>query len=147
MTISKFINKGIEFKFLKALKFLCALLVAAQLFLISSPAALAQTIGPCVADRADIAIPCTRDLNPCGNPSVCSCPDGYTYNQSVGECLIEDISLADGPGKPVENKCVFPPKSVCTQDINVCGNPSICACPQGKEYNNVIGSCVIQLPY
>ncbi|NEQ87671.1 MAG: hypothetical protein F6K26_49090 [Moorea sp. SIO2I5] len=46
--------------------------------------------------------------------------DGYSYDASVGACMIDDISMADGPGKPVESKCTFPSKSICTQDINGC---------------------------
>ena len=147
MKILKVIKNGIDFKFDQVLKMLCALLVAAQLFLISSPPAIAQPISPCVLDPADIAVPCTRDINHCGNPRVCLCPDGYSYDASVGECMIEDISMAGGPGKPVDSKCAFPPNSICTQDINGCGQSSICACPEGTEYSALTGSCVIPLPY
>lgn len=71
MKILKVLKNGMDFKFDQALKVLCALLVAAQLFLTSPPPAIAQPIGPCVLNRADIVIPCTRDINPCGNPRVC----------------------------------------------------------------------------
>ncbi|NEO65264.1 MAG: hypothetical protein F6J98_34680, partial [Moorea sp. SIO4G2] len=60
MKILKVIKNGMDFKFAPALKVLCALLVAAQLFLSSAPGAIAQPIGPCVLNLADIAVPCTR---------------------------------------------------------------------------------------
>ncbi|NES83548.1 MAG: hypothetical protein F6K10_20255 [Moorea sp. SIO2B7] len=34
----------------------------------SATPAIAQPIGPCVLDPADIGVPCTRDINRCGNP-------------------------------------------------------------------------------
>ncbi|NEO49911.1 MAG: hypothetical protein F6K55_39785 [Moorea sp. SIO4A3] len=33
--------------------------------------------------------------------------DGYSYDASVGACMIDDISMADGPGKPVDSKCTL----------------------------------------
>ncbi|NET82251.1 MAG: hypothetical protein F6J94_09980 [Moorea sp. SIO1F2] len=145
--ILKVIKNGMNFKFAQALKVLCALLVAAQLFLTSAPPAIAQPIGPCVLDPADIGVPCTRDINPCGNPSICLCPDGYSYDQSVGKCMIKDISMAGGPGKPVDSKCAIPPQGICTRDINACGYPSICQCPGGTEYSALTGSCEVQVGY
>jgi len=125
-------------------KLFCAFLLVAQLFFISSPAAIAQPVGPCAIDSSEFI--CTRDINPCGNPSICMCPEGYSYNASVGACLVEDLYLADGPGAPVESKCAFPPQGICTQDINVCGQASICQCPEGTQYSPVIGECIIDLP-
>ncbi|NER48512.1 MAG: hypothetical protein F6J92_17770 [Symploca sp. SIO1A3] len=125
-------------------KLFCACLLVAQLFFISSPAAIAQPAGPCVADYPEL--PCTRDINPCGNPSQCICPPGYSYNASVGACLVDDLYLADGPGAPVESKCTSPPQDICTLDINVCGNASICMCPDGTTYSPVIGECIVDLP-
>ncbi|AOW99255.1 hypothetical protein BJP34_07105 [Moorena producens PAL-8-15-08-1] len=136
-----------DFKFAPALKVLWALLVAAQLFLSSAPGAIAQPIGPCVLNLADIAVPCTRDINPCGNPSFCQCPPAYSYDASVGKCIIEDIRLADGPGEPVEGKFSIPPQGICTADINVCGYPTICQCPGGSKYSDLTGSCEVQLGY
>ncbi|NEP49648.1 MAG: hypothetical protein F6K65_12885 [Moorea sp. SIO3C2] len=144
MKILKVLKNGMDFKFAPALKVLCALLVAAQLFLTSATPAIAQPIGPCVVSPQSI---CTRDLNPCGNPSQCLCPPAYSYDASVGSCMIDDINMADGPGKPVEGKCSIPPQGICTADINVCGQSSICKCPGGTEYSALIGSCVIPLPY
>ncbi|NEO40263.1 MAG: hypothetical protein F6J90_29525 [Moorea sp. SIOASIH] len=77
MKILKVLKNGMDFKFDQALKVLCALLVAAQLFLSSAPPAIAQGIGPCVVSPPSI---CTRDLNPCGNPGFCQCPDGYSFD-------------------------------------------------------------------
>ncbi len=145
MLTSKSIKRVINFKMSRIFKLFCAFLLVVQLFFMSSPAAIAQPIGPCVADTS--TVPCTRDINPCGNPSQCLCPPEYSYDASVGACLVDNIDLADGPGKPVESKCTFPSKGPCTLDINVCGHSSICSCPEGTQYSPLIGSCVIPLPY
>ena len=34
---------------------------------------------------------CTRDLNPAGFASICECGTGFTYDQRVGLCLVDDI--------------------------------------------------------
>jgi len=145
MLTSKSIKRVINFNMSRIFKLFCAFLLVAQLFFISSPAAIAQPVGPCAIDYSEL--PCTRDLNPCGNPSQCICPEGYSYDASVGACLVEDLYLAGGPGAPIESKCTFPSKGPCTADINVCGQASICACPGGTTYSPVIGQCVIPLPY
>ena len=138
----------IKFNISTILRVICVVLLATQLFFVGSPdqasnTAIAQTIGPCVVQAGPL---CTKDINLCGNPSFCECPKGYSYNKSVGKCLIRNISQADGPGEqPVRSKCAFKPTSICTLDINVCGHPSICACPEGTKYNPRIGSCVIPL--
>lgn len=137
----------IKFNISAVLRVICSVLLATQLFFIGSPdqasnTAIAQTIGSCVVEAGPL---CTRDLNPCGNASFCECPKGYSYDDAVGTCLIRNISEADSPGMPVRSKCGFPPNSICTLDINVCGNASICACPDGTIYSPITGQCIIQL--
>jgi len=100
------------------------------------------------ADGACVIAPnsiCTMDINTCGNPSLCMCPDGYVYNKAVGKCIIDKLSMASSPGAPIESKCAVNPNSICTRDINPCGNPSICKCPEGHTYNQVIGKCITDL--
>lgn len=100
---------------------------------------------------------CTRDLNQCGNPSVCQCPAGYTYDPVIGQCL-HDVARTDTASShhPTDRKaamaltqelvyahaCVLEPQGICTRDRNQCGNPSICQCPHGYTYNPVVGACV-----
>lgn len=117
-------------------------LLLAFLLLIYSPVASAKPIGACVQDPTGI---CTRDINPCGNPSVCGCSEGYTYNASIGKCLIDDIGLANDAGVEVKSRCALEPKGICTQDINQCGHASICQCPDNTTYSPVIGQCVKKL--
>ena len=139
----------IKFNISAILRVIFAVLLATQLFFVGSPdqasnTAIAQTIGPCVVDAGPL---CTEDINPCGNASLCECPRGYVYKPAIGKCLIRNLYQADGPGKPVRSKCAFPPNSICTRDINVCGHASICACPDGTTYSPVIGQCIIPVPY
>ena len=42
--------------------------------------------GGCVTDPPKGAI-CTRDINACGNPSSCTCEEGFAWNDVVGKCL------------------------------------------------------------
>jgi hypothetical protein len=88
---------------------------------------------------------CTRDINPCGNAGICKCPAGYVYDQAVGLCIIDDMSKASEPGASIESKCAVNPNGICTMDINRCGNPSICQCPDGHIYNPVVGKCIVDL--
>lgn len=135
-------------RFSTALKVLTAFLFAVQLFLMVSPAAMAQNDMPAVIAPESI---CTRDYNPCGNASICACPDGYEYNASVGLCSIEDINDATSRGLDnisVKSSCsinalVLPVP--CTRDINPLGYPSRCQCPGESEYNELFGQCVLPL--
>ncbi|MEO1373492.1 MAG: hypothetical protein AAFW70_04020 [Cyanobacteria bacterium J06635_10] len=94
---------------------------------------------------------CTRDINQCGNASICSCPDGYEYNASVGYCLIDDIYNATSRGFDnlgVKSSCSIQAQALptlCTRDINELGYPSLCACPGDSEYNQLFAQCVIPL--
>ncbi|NEO92416.1 MAG: hypothetical protein F6K56_20150 [Moorea sp. SIO3G5] len=81
-------------RFSRPLKAIFAFLMAVQLFLMVSPAAIAQEM-PAVISPDGI---CTRDYNPCGNSSICACPDGYEYDANVGYCLIDDIYQATSRG-------------------------------------------------
>jgi hypothetical protein len=89
--------------------------------------------------------PCTRDINPCGNPSMCVCPEGYDYNAAMGQCVIDDISKASHSMPPIQGSCVIPPSGMCTLDINPCGHPSMCQCPEGSRYNATVGQCIKEL--
>ena len=128
--------------FSRVLRFVGAFLLVVQLLLIASPSVFAD---PAVINPFDINVPCTRDLNPCGNPSQCLCPGGYSYDASIGACLIDDISLAE-PAYFEGNQCTFDP-DITTRDINPAGYPSMGACEGGSEYNPLIGKCVVQLYY
>lgn len=119
-------------------KIISALLFSLLLFAYS-PVASAKPIGPCVQEPTGV---CTRDINACGNPSVCGCSPGYSYDASIGKCLIDDITLADGAGIEVKSRCATKPQGICTQDINQCGNASACECPEGATYNPVVGQCI-----
>ena len=89
---------------------------------------------------------CTRDLNECGNPSVCQCPVAYTYNPATGQCDYAFKKLqTSGAEKCKKPDCSIDPKSVCTLDRNECGNPSFCVCPKGYEYNPATKKCDIDL--
>ncbi|MDJ0702381.1 MAG: hypothetical protein QNJ46_03795 [Leptolyngbyaceae cyanobacterium MO_188.B28] len=135
-------------RFSMALKIICTFLMAVQLFLMASPTAMAQEDVPAVKIPEDI---CTLDLNPCGNSSICNCPDGYGYDANVGFCLIDDIDQATSRGfddRSVKSSCSFqaqPLPTICTKDINPLGYPSSCACPGNSEYNELFGQCVLQL--
>jgi hypothetical protein len=119
----------------------------------------------CGCMQADLDVPCsmtpagacTRDINHCGHPSACQCPTGYTYDPIVGQCLRDIAGVgtefyqrpADRTATivPLEEQaashaCVLKPEGICTQDINPCGNPSSCQCPNGYAYNPVVGTCV-----
>ncbi len=96
---------------------------------------------------------CTEDINECGNASACQCPAGYTYDAAAGQCL---LNLANGgsassSGKTTKqavksaSKCVVPPTGVCTEDINQCGNASVCQCAKGFHYSPALGACLKDL--
>lgn len=136
-------------RFLSVLRILCAFVVSLQFFLMVSPTAMAQEMPAVMPPEG----PCTLDINPCGNPSMCACPDGYEYNASVKLCSIENISQATDPGlepRFVESSCsiqafLLPIPIACTRDINPLGYPSHCACPSGTRYNELFAHCVIPL--
>lgn len=98
---------------------------------------------------------CTRDINECGHASHCTCPEGYSYNGAVAECLYDfgaavndEQSTSNSFESPDDNstqQCVLPPGDTCTRDINECGNPSQCSCPDGYEYNAAINKCLLIL--
>jgi hypothetical protein len=141
------VEKGKNMKrFSTVLKVLTAFLLAVQLFLMVSPAAMAQDDMPAVKVPESI---CTMDYNQCGNASICSCPDGYEYDASVGLCSIEDINDATSRGLDnisVKSSCSINALALylpCTKDSNQLGYPSICKCPPPSEYNELFGQCVI----
>lgn len=41
---------------------------------------------------------CTRDINPWGKPSHCSCPDEARYDRRLGRCLIGDADIVSVEG-------------------------------------------------
>lgn len=108
----------------------------------ASPAALA-----CVKDLPPDAI-CTMDINICGNASGCNCGDGHVYNAALGKCLLDLDSFGGGEAVRVavdESDCAKAATGACTRDINVCGHPSRCACPEGFVWNSVAGMCLRDL--
>jgi hypothetical protein len=106
--------------------------------------AFAQTERECVVESG---MPCTANMNACGQSSWCGCP-GYDhkYDSSAGVCIIVDMTRATGPGQPVEGLCLTKPQKPCAGDINPCGHASACSCPEDSEYNAVIGMCVHRAP-
>jgi len=136
-------------RFSTALKVLTAFLLAVQLFLMVSPAAMAQDMPAVILPDG----PCTLDYNPCGNGSICGCPDGYEYDASVGYCLIDDINDATSRGfddRSLKSSCSINARLLptpCTRDQNQLGYPSMCKCPGYSEYNELFGQCVIPLSY
>ncbi|NEO35362.1 MAG: hypothetical protein F6J90_03190 [Moorea sp. SIOASIH] len=133
-------------RFFRPLKAIFAFLMAVQLFLMVSPAAIAQEMPAVIAPDSI----CTQDYNPCGNSSICACPDGYEYDANVGYCLIDDIYQATSRGFDaisVKSSCSIQaiPLGPCTKDINPLGYPSACLCPAISEYNQLFGQCVLPL--
>ncbi len=133
-------------RFSRPLKAIFAFLMAVQLFLMISPAAMAQEMPAVIAPDSI----CTQDYNRCGNSSICVCPDGYEYDASVALCLIEDIDEATSRGlddRSVKSSCSIQviPLGPCTKDRNKLGYPSMCRCPAISEYNQLFGQCVLPL--
>jgi hypothetical protein len=46
---------------------------------------------------------CTRDINPWGKPSHCSCPEEARYDRRIGRCLVGDADLVTVEGPISEN--------------------------------------------
>ncbi|MBB5518681.1 hypothetical protein [Amphiplicatus metriothermophilus] len=104
----------------------------------ASPAALA-----CVKDPSPESI-CTMDINACGFSSVCQCGEGYVYDAALGKCLL-DLEGFQGEAVRVavdETDCAQAAAGACTRDINACGHPSRCDCPDGFVWNAVAGLCL-----
>lgn len=99
----------------------------------------------CVIDPAPDAA-CAIDVNPCGNASICGCPDGYNYDAALGKCILEIGDVGNATFVPVEDgECVRPASGVCTRDINACGQPSICGCEEDFVWNSAVGKCIRDL--
>mmetsp|Transcript_16703 Transcript_16703/g.42844 ORF Transcript_16703/g.42844 Transcript_16703/m.42844 type:complete len:154 (+) Transcript_16703:273-734(+) len=96
---------------------------------------------------------CTTDINQCGGSSVCGCPEGYSFNPSVGLCLLEDIKRASGPGivelpRPgYGSQCVQETTGACDRQVpNNCGFQSICQCENDQyEWSPQVGKCLLKL--
>ena len=96
----------------------------------------------CVIDVPEDAV-CTGDLNACGFGSVCGCPEGYGYNAALGKCVMDLAGVISAtPAQLYETSCVRKPAGICTRDINMCGQPSSCACEEGFQWNDVAGMCI-----
>ena len=104
----------------------------------------------------DCSVPpqvCKKDINVCGYYSYCPCQKGFAYNQATGTCdlafpptqrpVIATETAGTSPYKPL---CSFAPPSICTMDINKCGNPSLCICPLYYVYNPATGNCDVAFP-
>jgi hypothetical protein len=108
-------------------------------------------IVPCALQPASF---CTTDLNMCGGSSVCGCPEGYTFNQAIGLCLIDDVLRATGPGdvevpRPgYEGVCVQATSGGCDMKVpNECGFQSVCFCDAegGFEWSPQVGKCLLNV--
>jgi hypothetical protein len=104
-------------------------------------------------DCSVAATGCTKDKNVCGNSSDCECKKGFEYNQATGTCdsvfppIQKPVIATETVGaSPYKFLCSFAPPSVCTMDINKCGNPSLCICPLFYVYNPATGSCDVAFP-
>jgi hypothetical protein len=89
---------------------------------------------------------CTKDINACGKASMCECDEGYNYNAALGMCILslQSASAASAVAIP-ESDCAMTPTGVCTRDINMCGQPSVCHCNEGFEWNAAAGKCLRDL--
>ncbi|GAB4520437.1 MAG: hypothetical protein Kow00133_06920 [Amphiplicatus sp.] len=107
----------------------------------ASPAALA-----CVKDAPPESV-CTMDVNACGFSSVCQCGEGYVYDAALGECLLDLEGFEGEAVRAVvdETDCAKAAVGACTRDINACGHPSRCDCPEGFVWNAVAGMCLRDL--
>ena len=131
-------------RFWTVLRLLFAFVLSVQFFLMVSPAAMARDLPAVVTPPGA----CTMDINVCGNASICSCPNEYEYDSTVGYCLIDDIDDATSRGAPVKNICSIQAEllpTTCTRDINNVGYPSKCLCPGKTYYNPLMGQCVVSL--
>ena len=138
-------------KFSTFLKVICTFLIAVQMYVMVSPAAMAQEDVPAVIKVGPTAI-CTADINPCNNPSICTCPDGYEYNPSIKVCSIENIGDATSRGlesRAIESswsiQALLLPLPCLALPPNQLGYPVSCACPEGTEYDQRIAHCTIPL--
>jgi surface protein len=61
----------------------------------------------------------------------CSCPPGYTYNESKNDCIDDDL-LGFGPGDPGQ----------CPGDANRNSIYPNCSCPPGYTYNESKNDCL-----
>ena len=95
---------------------------------------------------------CKRDINVCGNSTDCQCQKGFEYNQATGTCDVvfpatqKPVLAATEGASSYKPLCSFAPPSVCTMDINQCGNPSLCICPLYYVYNPAAGKCDAAFP-
>jgi len=91
---------------------------------------------------------CTMDINACGKASVCDCGEGYSYNAALGMCLLSPEGVSEASIVQVEDSdCASgaAASSICTRDINVCGQPSTCSCEDGFVWNAIAGKCLKDL--
>ena len=106
---------------------------------------------------------CSRDINDCGHPSLCQCPDGYRYDARLGPlagCLLnleaqegEAVMAGSAAAILAETElrtiredgavCIKPVKDApCSADLNMCGHSSSCVCPEGYEYDARVSLCL-----
>mmetsp|Transcript_18820 Transcript_18820/g.52481 ORF Transcript_18820/g.52481 Transcript_18820/m.52481 type:complete len:154 (-) Transcript_18820:144-605(-) len=105
----------------------------------------------CATSTSEVGI-CTADLNPCGFPSFCTCPDGYEYDQRLGPkegCLktgvFSSVTFETMKGEPTDRtECALQvgTAAACTYDLTPCGYSSNCQCPQGYEYSPLAVKCL-----
>ena len=130
-------------RFWAALRLFFAFVLSVQFFLVvSPPAAMAQGT-PAVVTPSGF---CTKDINACSNSGNCACPDEYSYDSTLGYCLIDDIDDASSKGAPVRSICSIQAQllpTTCTYEENQLGYPVKCLCPGTTAYNQLIGQCVV----
>lgn len=99
---------------------------------------------------------CLLAVNQCGQSISCACPHGYNYNQATGQCdwgfpcrpslspITPKQAGTPSPIKPSKPICTYHP-TLCTRDVNECGNPSQCYCEKGYTYNAATWACDLEL--
>ena len=96
---------------------------------------------------------CDKDSNVCHNSTYCECKEGFKYNQATGTCDLVfpptqgAVIATETTGVPAYKPlCSFAAPSICTIDINKCGNSSLCLCPLYYVYNPATGNCDVAFP-
>jgi len=105
----------------------------------------------CIVKQRDMVGMCTMDLNQCGHSSFCECPEGFEYNDRVAMCLrivgylVSDEAQTEPAieeahdDKPDVACAAAAVDRRCTRDVNECGFPTVCQCPDGYSYDARLG--------
>ncbi len=87
-----------------------------------------QTAGSTDTDIGETAIQ-TADSEPSVEPRIVPGPADSAEPVAKPPACVQDV----------------PPDSICTMDINVCGNASVCGCPKRYSYDPAIGKCLLDI--